>query len=116
MLGSRYAWASRPQQPKIQTGRPMMGDTGRQPRGHPDPFPAVAARATVSLVHGDDRRKNIYEALMAIDEQIKPKLKRKKYVVIKPNNVSTFISSRPHTQMRCAAFSITSRRASKAPW
>jgi uncharacterized protein (DUF362 family) len=27
---------------------------------------------------------------MAIDEQIKPKLKPKKYVVIKPNNVSTF--------------------------
>jgi len=87
MLGSRYAWASR-QQPKTQTARPF-GDTGRTPRGHPDPFPAVATRSSVSLVHGDNRRKNVYEALMAIDEQIKPKLKRKKYVVIKVNNVTT---------------------------
>ncbi len=87
MLGSRYAFASR-QQPKPQTARPW-GDTGRTPRGHPDPFPAVATRSSVSLVHGDDRRKNVYEALMAIDEQIHPQLKRKKYVVIKPNNVAT---------------------------
>jgi uncharacterized protein (DUF362 family) len=87
MLGSRYTWASQ-QQPRIQTARPM-GDNGRQPRGHPDPFPAVATHSTVSLVHGDDRRKNVYEALMAIDEQIKSKLKSKKYVVIKPNIVST---------------------------
>jgi len=87
MLGSRYAWASK-QVPKPQLPRPK-GDTGRTPRGHPDPFPAVAAHSAVSLVHGDNRRKNVYEALMAIDEQIKPKLKRKKYVIIKPNNVST---------------------------
>jgi uncharacterized protein (DUF362 family) len=87
MLGSRYASASR-QQPKPQTARPW-GDAGRTPRGHPDPFPALATRSAVSLVHGDDRRKNVYEALMAIDEQIKPQLKSKKYVVIKPNNVAT---------------------------
>lgn len=46
-------------------------------------------RATVALVKGEDRRKNIHDALAAIDEQIRPVLKTKKYVVIKPNNVST---------------------------
>jgi hypothetical protein len=43
----------------------------------------------VSLVKGEDRRKNIFNALVAIDDQIKPKLKSKKYVLIKPNNVGT---------------------------
>jgi uncharacterized protein (DUF362 family) len=33
----------------------------------------------------------IYESLMAIDDQIRPKLKRKKSVIIKPNFVSTTI-------------------------
>ena len=50
----------------------------------PDP-----AKSVVSLVKGDERRKNIRESLIAIDDQIRPVLKRKKYVVIKPNNVST---------------------------
>jgi uncharacterized protein (DUF362 family) len=53
------------------------------------PIPTYDRRATVALVHGDDRRKNIHDALAAIEEQIKPGLQRKKYVVIKPNNVST---------------------------
>ncbi|MGA2130736.1 MAG: DUF362 domain-containing protein [Bryobacteraceae bacterium] len=43
----------------------------------------------VSLVKGDDRRKNAHDALAAIDDQIRPVLRHKKYVVIKPNNVST---------------------------
>src|ERR1700728_4181120 len=43
----------------------------------------------VALIHGDDRRKNIHEALVAIDEPIRAGLHHKKYVVIKPNNVST---------------------------
>ena len=43
----------------------------------------------VGLVQGDDRRKNVLAALTAIDDQILPKLRQKKYVVIKPNNVST---------------------------
>jgi uncharacterized protein (DUF362 family) len=47
------------------------------------------AKSVVSLVHGEERRKNIRESLIAIDDQILPVLKRKKYVVIKPNNVST---------------------------
>ena len=46
-------------------------------------------RSLVSLIHGDDRRRNAFDALMAIDRQIAPQLKRKKYVVLKPNNVST---------------------------
>src|ERR1035438_173516 len=44
-------------------------------------------RAKVSLVKGDNRRKNIYEALVAIDDQIRPALKARKYVLIKPNGL-----------------------------
>jgi uncharacterized protein (DUF362 family) len=58
---------------------------------NPTPFPALETRSRVAIVQGDDRRKMIYESLMAIDDQIRPKLKRKKSVVIKPNNVSTNI-------------------------
>jgi uncharacterized protein (DUF362 family) len=50
------------------------------------PFPG---RSTVALVRGANRRKNIHDALAAIDEQIRPRLARKKYAIIKPNNVST---------------------------
>jgi len=46
-------------------------------------------RSAVSLVKGDSRRKNVHDALVAIDDQILPVLKQKKYVVMKPNNVST---------------------------
>ena len=46
-------------------------------------------RSVVSLIKGEERRKMVIQALEAIDDQIKPVLKRKKYVVIKPNNVST---------------------------
>ncbi len=49
-------------------------------------FPGISR---VSLVHGDDRRKNVTAALEAIDGEILPKLRLKKYVVIKPNNVNT---------------------------
>jgi uncharacterized protein (DUF362 family) len=41
------------------------------------------------VIHGEDRRKNVHDALVAIEDQIRPALKRKKYVIIKPNNVST---------------------------
>jgi uncharacterized protein (DUF362 family) len=84
LMGSRYASAQ--QEPKPA---PKPRDGNRLMSGHPDPFPGLATRSTVSLVHGEDRRKNVYDALLAIDEQIKPKLKQKKYVLIKPNNVST---------------------------
>ena len=42
----------------------------------------------VALVSGDNRRKNVYQALVSIDDQLQPILKRKKRVVIKPNCVS----------------------------
>lgn len=56
------------------------------------PLSAAAAaglRPAVSVVQGNNRRKAIYEALVAIEDQIANKLRRKKCVVIKPNNVST---------------------------
>jgi len=49
------------------------------------------ARAKVAVARGEDRRKNVYEALLSIDREIQAGLKRKKYVLIKPNNVSTEI-------------------------
>ncbi len=54
-----------------------------------EPKVAYPKRSTVSLIHGEDRRKNVYDSLKAIEEQIAPALKAKKHVVIKPNNVST---------------------------
>ena len=80
MLGNRSAGAQQPAKTPQPKRPPVVG--------HPDPFPALSTRATVALVHGDDRRKNIYQALMAIDDEIRPKLKKKKYVVIKPNLVT----------------------------
>ena len=44
-------------------------------------------RAKVSLIKGDNRRKNIYDALVAIDDQIRPALMARKYVLIKPNGL-----------------------------
>ncbi len=45
-------------------------------------------RSAVALVRGEDRRKNVTQALVAVDDQIRPALKRKKYVLIKPNGVA----------------------------
>ena len=70
------------------TARSILGQA--PPKGTP---PLVihdyGKRSTVSLIHGEQRRKIVYDSLVAIEDQIKPVLKRKKYVVIKPNNVST---------------------------
>jgi uncharacterized protein (DUF362 family) len=60
----------------------------------PPPVAAVPiypyeARSPVSLLKGDDRRKNVTQALLAVDREIGPAIKRKKYAVIKINNVST---------------------------
>jgi uncharacterized protein (DUF362 family) len=49
---------------------------------------APARNSTVALVKGESRRQNIAQALTAIDDQVRPGLKAKKYVVIKVNNVS----------------------------
>ena len=35
--------------------------------------PPHSRRAVVSLVRGEDRRKNVYDALVAIDDQIRPR-------------------------------------------
>jgi uncharacterized protein (DUF362 family) len=46
-------------------------------------------RAAVAVVKGEARRKIVHDSLAALDDRIRPVLRRKKYVVIKPNNVST---------------------------
>jgi len=58
-------------------------------RYEPQPVFPVERRSVVALLKGEERRKLIHDTLQAIDDQIRPLLKRKKYVVIKPNNVST---------------------------
>jgi len=91
ILSSRHAGAQT--QPDLKKQQPnLQGEARQRPRmitPNPAPFPALETRSAVGLIHGDDRRKNVYEALLAIDDQIKPKLKTKKYVLIKPNNVGT---------------------------
>lgn len=56
---------------------------------HPESFPGSDRRSTVSIGTGDDRRKNVYMALKAIDTDLRAKMKGKKYAVIKPNFVNT---------------------------
>ena len=61
---------------------------------YPAPVPLApiypyASRSPVSLVKGDVRRKNVLDALVAVDREIRPAMARKKYVLIKINNVST---------------------------
>jgi uncharacterized protein (DUF362 family) len=72
----------------MQTG--IVRETVRrtQTTDLPEPL-AVPSVSKVGLVHGEDRRRNIRAALELIDEQIRARLRNKKYVVIKPNNVST---------------------------
>ncbi len=67
---------------------PILNSAAR-PAPAQTPAPAVGRRSVVALVEGQSRRKNVHDALAAIEEQIVPVLKRKKYVVIKPNLVST---------------------------
>jgi uncharacterized protein (DUF362 family) len=43
----------------------------------------------VAIQHGEDRRKNAYLALKAIDRDLRLKMKGRKYVVVKPNFVNT---------------------------
>jgi uncharacterized protein (DUF362 family) len=54
-----------------------------------EPVIPVGKRSTVALIHGTERRKMVTDSLVAIERDILPQLKKKKYVVIKPNNVST---------------------------
>ena len=88
MIGSRFASAQQQTPPSDAAMRQAMRSFTLT---NPEPFPALQTRSAVAIVQGDNRRKMIYESLMAIDDQIRPKLKKKKSVVIKPNNVSTNI-------------------------
>ena len=56
---------------------------------NPEDFPAIDRRSTVALQQGQDRRKNVYLALKAIDRDLRAGMKGKKYAVIKPNFVNT---------------------------
>jgi len=56
---------------------------------HTEDFPGLDRRSTVAIEHGDDRRKNVYLALKAIDKDLQAKMQGKKYAVIKPNFVNT---------------------------
>ena len=69
-------------------GTRLFGQQQQIPPAVPAPtiYP-YTKRATVSLIHGEDRRKNVHEALMAIDAQIQPLLRTKKRVILKPNIV-----------------------------
>jgi uncharacterized protein (DUF362 family) len=57
--------------------------------GHPEEFPVLDERSTVAIEHGADRRRNVYNSLKAIDQQLKVKMKGKRYAIIKPNFVNT---------------------------
>ncbi len=91
ILSSRRGEAqTQPEMKKLQPN--LQGEARQRPRmiaPHPGPFPPLARRSAAALVHGESRRKDTFEALTAIDDQIRPKLKTKKYVLIKPNNVGT---------------------------
>lgn len=52
------------------------------------PLVAAPGRSAVALVRGEDRRRNVHDALVAIDDQVRPALRRKKYVLLKPNCVA----------------------------
>jgi len=53
-----------------------------------EPVTPFEGRSKVAVIHGDDRRRIVREAFETIDEQIRPRLSLKKYVIIKPNNVA----------------------------
>jgi uncharacterized protein (DUF362 family) len=67
-----------------QSGKAQQAVTALTETIRPNP-----SRSRVSLVRGEDRRKNVYNALMAVDDEMRRKLARRKYVLIKPNIVST---------------------------
>jgi uncharacterized protein (DUF362 family) len=67
---------------------PLLNAAGSTLMAAP-PAQDFSAPSKVALVQGDIRRTNVYQALVSIDDQIQPDLKRKKYIVIKPNGVSS---------------------------
>ena len=71
-----------PAPPGIRDLDPRIGS-----QGVANLFQYVDRRSKVALIHGDSRRKNVCEALLAIDDQIRPVLKTRRSVIIKPNGV-----------------------------
>ena len=71
-------------------GRLLLGQELKAPGTvvHEPIFP-VTRRSTVAVIPGKERRQMVTDSLVAIEREILPQLKKKKYVVIKPNNVST---------------------------
>ena len=65
------------------------GTGGRAEHSAADLYAGGGPKSTVAIVKGDVRRKIVPDALNAIDHQIRPVIQRKKYVIIKVNNVST---------------------------
>jgi len=74
-------------------GLVMGGEPPADPRGAPaDTARQPAAperRSVVSVLHGESRRKNVHDALVAIEDRILLGLRTRKRVVIKPNIVNT---------------------------
>jgi uncharacterized protein (DUF362 family) len=92
LAGARSVLPAAPQAPQQQApqGGPPRGAFNMEPWvNQPQPYPYYDGRSAVSLVKGESRHKNITDALAAIDDQIQPVLRTKKYVVLKPNCVST---------------------------
>jgi uncharacterized protein (DUF362 family) len=94
LLRSRLAGAQ--QQPPAQpaNGQPPAAPRRQGPafggnQGNSETFPGADRRSTVFIAQGDERRKNVYTAMKAIDKDLQPKMKGKKYVIIKPNFVNT---------------------------
>jgi uncharacterized protein (DUF362 family) len=86
LLRSRVAAQQAP--PSGQAPPPARRPGGGN-AGNPEPLPGLDKRSNVALIQGEDRRKTIHAALMAIDKEVQARLKGKKSVVIKPNFVNT---------------------------
>lgn len=91
---SRSAVAARqaPQQPSPQQPQTKAQQPRRFPLGfggNTEAFPGHAERATVAIAQGNERRVNVYNALKAIDKELRAKMKGKRYAIIKPNFVNT---------------------------
>jgi len=83
------AIAAAPQtQPAKPSGPPAQRDPRMSTADADKLFAYSGRRSTVSLIQGGNRRKNVFDALAAIDDRIRPALNRKKYVIIKPNGLA----------------------------
>ncbi len=84
----RLAGAAALAQPRVFSFQaPPQRRTGDRDLAQYEAFPENNLRPAVALVQGDSRRKNVNSALEMIDSDVRPGLKAKKYVIIKPNIV-----------------------------